>query len=123
MARAVRVDKTTLAALEATLRGPIPPVWQAIRADAAGLKERSERLAAAVGGEVVPSDGAVGGGGAPGLVLPGWAVALPSSYAERLRLGDPCVVARIEAGRCLLDLRCIPAADDERLRDAVLACS
>ena len=122
LARAVRVDKTTLAALEATLRGPETPAWQAIRADATRLRERAERLAEAIGGEVVASDGAVGGGGAPGLTLPGWAVALPASYAEALRLGTPCVVGRVEAGRCLLDLRCIPAADDARLRDAVLAC-
>ena len=122
LARAVRVDKTTLAALEATLRGPETPTWQAIRADAAQLRARCAALASAVGGEVVPSDGAVGGGGAPGLVLAGWAVALPSSYAEKLRTGTPCVIGRIERGRCLLDLRCIPPADDVRVRDAVLAC-
>jgi L-seryl-tRNA(Ser) seleniumtransferase len=123
LARAVRVDKTTLAALEATLRGPKTPAWQGIRADSAVLRQRAERLAAAVGGEVVPSDGAVGGGGAPGVVLPGWAVALPPSYAEALRRGTPCVVGRVERDRCLLDLRCIPEQDDERLRDAVLACT
>jgi L-seryl-tRNA(Ser) seleniumtransferase len=122
LARAMRIDKTTLAALEATLRGPVPPVWQALRASPDGLRERATRLAEAVGGEVVPSDGAVGGGGAPGLTLPGWAVALDPSYAERLRLGTPCVVGRIEHDRCLLDLRCVPAEDDVRLRDAVLAC-
>jgi L-seryl-tRNA(Ser) seleniumtransferase len=123
LARAVRVDKTTLAALEATLRGPKTPAWQGIRADAVLLRQRAERLAAAVGGEVVPSDGAVGGGGAPGVVLPGWAVALPPSYAEALRRGTPCVVGRVERDRCLLDLRCVPEQDDERLRDAVLACT
>jgi L-seryl-tRNA(Ser) seleniumtransferase len=122
LARAMRVDKTTLAALEATLRGPKPPVWQALRTDVAILGARAERLAAAVGGEVVPSDGAVGGGGAPGLVLPGWAVALPPSYAEQLRLGTPCVVGRVEQGRCLLDLRCVPESADDDVRDAVLAC-
>ena len=122
LARAVRVDKTTLAALEATLRGPQPPSWDALRADPARLRSRCEALAAAVGGEVVPSEGAVGGGGAPGLVLPGWAVALPSSYAEQLRLGTPCVVGRVERDRCLLDLRCVPESEDDRLRDAVLAC-
>src|SRR4051794_2799083 len=121
LARAVRVDKTTLAALEATLTGPETPVWQAIRGDVGLLRSRCERLAAAVGGDVVPSDGAVGGGGAPGVVLPGWAVALPVSYAERLRLGDPCIVGRVERDRCLLDLRCVPADDDDRIRDAVLA--
>jgi L-seryl-tRNA(Ser) seleniumtransferase len=122
LARAVRVDKTTLAALEATLRGPQTPTWQAIRADPDRLRARCEQLAADIGGEVVPSQGAVGGGGAPGVALAGWAVAVPSSYAERLRLGDPCVVGRIEKDRCLLDLRCMPESDDDRLRDAVLAC-
>jgi L-seryl-tRNA(Ser) seleniumtransferase len=123
LARAVRADKTTLAALEATLRGPETLVWQAIRANGDQLRARADRLARAVGGDVVPSEGAVGGGGAPGLALPGWAVALPASYAERLRLGTPCVVGRVEKGRCLLDLRCIPPPDDDRLRDAVLACA
>ena len=118
--RALRCDKTTLAGLEATLRGPLPPVWQALRAT--GLRERAERLALAVGGEVVASDGAVGGGGAPSLVLPGWAVALAVSYATALRTGTPCVVGRVADGRCLLDLRCVPPEDDGRVRDAVLAC-
>ena len=122
LARAVRVDKTTLAALEATLRGPETLVWQAIRADIEQLRFRAERLAKALDAEVVPSDGAVGGGGAPGVVLAGWAVALPASYAEALRLGAPCVVGRVEKDRCLLDLRCVPESDDDRLRDAVLAC-
>lgn len=123
LARALRVDKLTLAALEATLRGPRTPTWSALTADADGLRARCEALAAAVGGEVVPSDGAVGGGGAPGQPLPGWAVALPASYALALRTGDPCVVGRVERDRCLLDLRCIAPADDERLREAVLACT
>ena len=64
----------------------------------------------------------VGGGGAPGLRLPGWAVSLPESYAERLRTGVPAVLARIERGRCLVDLRCVPAASDplvvKAIRDA-----
>jgi L-seryl-tRNA(Ser) seleniumtransferase len=122
LARAVRVDKTTLAALEATLRGPETLVRQAISADADYLRFRAERLAKAVEAEVVPSAGAVGGGGAPGVVLPGWAVALPARYAERLRTGEPCVVARVENDRCLVDLRCVPESEDERVRDAVLAC-
>ncbi|GAC1441426.1 MAG: L-seryl-tRNA(Sec) selenium transferase [Mycobacteriales bacterium] len=123
LARAVRADKTTLAALEGTLRGPETPTWQALRADPTDLRARCERLATAVGGQVVPSDGAVGGGGAPGRVLPGWAVALAPSYAERLRLGTPCVVGRVEKNRCLIDLRCVAPTDDDAVRDAVLACS
>ena len=123
LARALRVDKITLAALEGTLRGPETPTWHALRADPADLRKRCERLAAAVGGVAVRSEGAVGGGGAPGLVLPGWAVALAPSYAERLRVGTPCVVARVERNRCLVDLRCVAQSDDDAVRDAVLACS
>jgi L-seryl-tRNA(Ser) seleniumtransferase len=128
LARALRVDKLTLAAFEATLRGPQTPTWRALTADPDGLRTRCEALACAllaagVPAEVVASDGAVGGGGAPGLGLPGWAVALPESYAPRLRAGRPCVVGRVERGRCLLDLRCIPGIDDERVLDAVRACT
>jgi L-seryl-tRNA(Ser) seleniumtransferase len=123
LARAVRSDKITLAALEATLRGPESLAWQAIRADPDQLHRRAVRLAAAVGGDVVASEGAVGGGGAPGQVFRGWAVALPTPYAEKLRLGTPCVVGRVEKDRCLLDLRCVPEADDDRIREAVLACA
>ena len=74
-----------------------------------------------VAAEAVPSAGAVGGGGAPGLELPGWAVALPERWAVPLRTGDPAVVGRIERGRCLLDLRCVPAEADDALMMAVLA--
>ena len=123
IARALRVDKLTLAALEATLRGPETPTWQALTADPERLRVRCERLASSLGAEVVPSDGAVGGGGAPGLALPGWAVALPPAYAVLLRTGDPCVVGRVERGRCLLDLRCVPEADDQWLLAAVRACT
>jgi L-seryl-tRNA(Ser) seleniumtransferase len=121
LARALRVDKLTLAALEATLAGPEPPAWQALTADPAQLRERCVVLAELAGGKVVPSTGAVGGGGAPGLELPGWAVALPEQYAAALRRGTPPVIARVEHGRCLLDLRCIDPGDDPRLTKAVLA--
>ena len=125
LARALRVDKLTLAALEATLRGPRTPTWAGLHADPAALHERCVRLAAVLDGtlaaEVVASDGAVGGGGAPGLALPGWAVALPTAYAAALRTGDPAVVARVERGRCLVDLRCVDAADDGRVAEAVRA--
>ena len=120
LARALRVDKLTLAALEATLRGPATPTWRALRADPEELHQRATRLAALVDGEVVASAGAVGGGGAPGLQLPGWAVAVPESYAAPLRLGTPAVVGRVERGRCLLDLRCVPADQDGRVADAIL---
>ncbi len=123
LARALRVDKLTLAALEATLRGPVTPTWSALLADADALRERCEAVAAQVGGTVVPSDGAVGGGGAPGQALPGCAVALPAAYAPALRAGDPCVVGRVERDRCLLDLRCIAPQDDARLVETVRTCA
>jgi L-seryl-tRNA(Ser) seleniumtransferase len=120
------VDKLTLAALEATLRGPVTPTWTALRADPDELGSRARRLAeriraGRVEAAVVRSDGAVGGGGAPGLLLPGWAVAVPEAYARPLRLGAPAVVGRLERGRCLLDLRCVPADSDSVLADAVLS--
>jgi L-seryl-tRNA(Ser) seleniumtransferase len=124
LARALRVDKLTLAALEATLAGPQTPTATALHVDVGTLRVRAESIAARLGTEagVVPSDGAVGGGSGPGVVLPGWAVSLPERYAPRLRAGDPAVVARLDGGRCLLDLRCIPPSDDDALVQAVLAC-
>lgn len=122
-ARALRVDKLTLAALEATLRGPEPPVARALGADVAELRRRAEALAARVpGAEVVACAAAVGGGGAPGVELPSVAVSLPESCAEPLRSGSPAVVGRVERGRCLLDLRTVDPADDELLLAAVRAC-
>jgi L-seryl-tRNA(Ser) seleniumtransferase len=126
LARALRVDKLTLAALQATLTGPETPTWQALRADPAVLRERTERAAAAIragGVEVglVPAAAVVGGGGAPEMELPSWALALPEAYAAALRTGDPPVVGRVERGRLLLDLRCVPVADDPAVVAAVLA--
>ncbi|MGO4242606.1 L-seryl-tRNA(Sec) selenium transferase, partial [Janibacter sp. RAF20_2_2] len=67
LARALRVDKLTLAALEATVRGPVPPVTAALRATADELRPRVDALAAALHRDVVGVDGRVGGGGAPGV--------------------------------------------------------
>ena len=127
LARALRVDKLTLAALEATLAGPVTPTWTYMRADAAALCARCNALAAAVRdavrAEVVPCESAVGGGGAPGVRLPSWAVALPAEFAARLRIGTPAVVGRIEHDRCVLDLRCVPEPDDDRVAEAIRRCT
>ena len=64
-----------------------------------------------------------GGGSAAGVELPGWALVLPAAYAALLRRGRPAIVARIEGGECLLDLRCIPADRDAEVVAAVRACS
>ena len=121
LARAVRADKLTLAALEATVCAGGSPVTRALHADADRLGARAQRLADAVGASVVAHDGRVGGGGAPGVPLPGWAVRLPEPAAAALRAGDPAVLPRVHDGACLLDLRCIPESDDDRLLAAVRA--
>jgi len=129
LARAVRVDKLTIAALEATLRGPATPTSMALHADPAKLRARCDHLyaellldaelAASLAPEVMPSAGAVGGGGAPGLELPGWALTLPEAYASALRCHDPCVVCRVERGRTFVDLRCIPESADDAILEAI----
>jgi L-seryl-tRNA(Ser) seleniumtransferase len=123
--RALRVDKTTLAALEATLRGPVPPVQQMLAADVASLRGRAETLAArlredGVEAAVVDSEARVGGGGAPEHPLPSVALALDESFAEPLRLGRVPVVGRVEDDRTLLDLRSLLPDDDAALAAAVL---
>jgi L-seryl-tRNA(Ser) seleniumtransferase len=123
-ARALRVDKLTLAALEATLTGPPPPVAVALEVPVTALRSRAEALAAQLeGAEVVDCVAAVGGGGAPDVRLPSVAVSLPESYVAPLRTGTPAVVGRLEGGRCLLDLRTVAPSDDAKLLDAVRACS
>jgi L-seryl-tRNA(Ser) seleniumtransferase len=122
LARALRVDKLTLAALEATVRGPEPPVSVSLHLTADELRPRTARLADVLGRDVVGVEGRVGGGGAPGFALPGWAVEVPVTTIERLRrppAGVPVVLARVEGGRGLVDLRCVPAERDDDVREAL----
>jgi L-seryl-tRNA(Ser) seleniumtransferase len=135
LARALRVDKLTIAALEATLAGPPVPVAEALDAGQAVLTRRAERISAALvcaglDSRAVPSEAAVGGGGGPGVALPSAAVSLPPELAPLLRAGEavrrgtaPAVVGRLADGRLLLDLRGVPAADDESLTGAVIAAA
>jgi L-seryl-tRNA(Ser) seleniumtransferase len=135
LARALRVDKLTLAALEATLAGPAPPVAKALAADPASLFDRAERAVvllrdAGIDARVAATSAAVGGGGAPGVPLPSAAMSLPESLAAPLRRGDrvrhgesSAVVGRLEAGRLLLDLRSVPPELDEPLVAAILAAA
>ncbi|MEV4495397.1 L-seryl-tRNA(Sec) selenium transferase [Micromonospora arborensis] len=125
LARALRVDKLTLAALAATLHQPDTPTRTALHADPGALRRRVERLRDRLGAdgrkaEVVPAVAVVGGGGAPGVELDSWALSLPERYAEPLRTGDQPVLGRVVRGRLLLDLRCVPADADEAVRLAVL---
>jgi L-seryl-tRNA(Ser) seleniumtransferase len=128
LARAMRVDKLTLAALQATLRGPLPPVRMALERDVAGLGERAERIAAALAeagldAVAVATETAVGGGGAPGVRLASAAISVPERYAVALRMGEPAIVGRVERGRCLLDLRAVEPSDDAWVTAAVLAAA
>jgi L-seryl-tRNA(Ser) seleniumtransferase len=135
LARALRVDKLTIAALEATLAGPRPPAAEQLSLDPDILTERAERICTALASfqieaRVEQTVAAVGGGGAPGVTLPSAAVSLPTTLAEALRAGPavrrgarPAVVGRTEDGRLLLDLRAVAPADDELLIAAVVAAA
>jgi L-seryl-tRNA(Ser) seleniumtransferase len=130
LARALRIDKLSLAALEATLalyRDPElarreVPVLAMLTARPAELQARAERLAEATGGRVVQSTARVGGGALPLLELPGPAVALdagaggPEALALALRQGEPPVIARIQDGGLLLDPRTL--SDEEAVQAA-----
>jgi L-seryl-tRNA(Ser) seleniumtransferase len=135
LARALRVDKLTLAALEATLAGPPVPVVQALAADDIFIFERAEAAVAVLAGagidaQAVRTQAAVGGGGAPGVPLPSAAVSVPGELTGPLRAGPavrrgqvPAVIGRVEAGRLLLDLRAVAPADDPALTRAVIAAA
>jgi len=131
--RAIRPDKLTLAALGATLvhylRGEAErevPVWRMIATAPEALEQRARSLADQIGGTLVASRSAVGGGSLPGQTQPSWAVALqadsPDRLAARLRGADPPVISRIEADRVLLDLRAILPEQDGLLAATARGC-
>jgi L-seryl-tRNA(Ser) seleniumtransferase len=134
LARAMRIDKLSLAALEATLRLHRDP-QRALReiptlamlaADEATLLARAERLVAGIGdgARVIRAVAKVGGGTLPLLELEGPAVALdgdPDVLAQALRANDPPVIARIHDGRLLLDPRTLTEEDVPLVVGAVLA--
>jgi L-seryl-tRNA(Ser) seleniumtransferase len=133
LARAVRIDKLTLAALEATLRQRLSgrldeiPVERMIRASVADVRRRAamwsvklEERGVAV--TLVPGESAVGGGSLPGHGLPTVLLSLSgpaSRLAAALRNGEPPVIARIEKDACCLDPRTVLKGEDETLIDAV----
>ena len=135
--RALRVDKMTLAALEATLAAYIEgraeelPLWKLAGASAEELRERARALAEAVSegdvkAEAVATEAVTGGGSLPATGLGSWGVAI--THPERsidelqrtLRLGSTPVIGRIEDDRLLLDLRTVPAEQDATLAQLVL---
>ncbi|MGH2828049.1 MAG: L-seryl-tRNA(Sec) selenium transferase [Actinomycetota bacterium] len=122
--RALRVDKMTLAGLEATLLAYLErqvdelPLWSLALTPAEELRERAEGVAAAVAGdtlkaEAVATRAVTGGGSLPGEEIGSWAVVLAHSelgadeLQERLRRGSPPIIGRIDADRLVLDLRTV----------------
>ncbi len=128
--RAVRLDKMSLAALEATLmlHRDSPqrvPVQQLLSQTEAVLQQRAERLQTLIGmGTVERTDAFAGGGSLPEQRLASRAVALPlrvgmDEMAALLRNCDPPVIARIAEGRLLLDVSTVPDSDLAELAAAV----
>ena len=134
LARALRVDKLTIAALEATLmlyRDPARairevPVLAMLGWPLDQLRGRAESIAQHVGSgaRVVDSEASVGGGAFPNARIPSVAVAFETGATrleERLRLGEPAVVGRIAHDRLLLDVRTVLPAEDAQLAATVSA--
>jgi L-seryl-tRNA(Ser) seleniumtransferase len=133
VARAVRADKLTIAALEATLAAHAAggrdqlPVWRALGLGPEDLRPRAAALAARLGRAAALRDGisVAGGGSLPGEGLPSVLVEVdpaPASEAAvlaRLRAGDPPVIARAERGRVVVDLRTVPPDQDGLVADAL----
>ena len=131
--RALRVDKVTLAALEATtdayLRNASEelPVWAMATIAESDLQQRAERIAAAIASQFEPagkveasmSMAVAGGGSVPGSQIPSWAVSIAGvdvdALQSKLRRGSPPVIARIADDRLVLDVRTVDPSHDEVL--------
>jgi len=142
LARALRVDKLTLAALEATLeihrRGfafEEIPVLRQLSLDANEIRRRAEQLVERLRPQSSSPDifaatevtSASGGGALPEQELPSWAIAINTASADRLakqlRLGDPAVFGRVQDDRVLIDLRTVLPEDDDTLLGRILGCT
>jgi L-seryl-tRNA(Ser) seleniumtransferase len=141
LARALRVDKLTLAALQATLEIHRAgrafeeiPVLKQLSLSADEIRTRAEQIVERLrthfsSGDVVsvePVSSAPGGGALPELSIPSWAVAISSSSADhaarQLRMGQPAVFCRVQEGRVLVDLRTVLPEDDKSLMSRILEC-
>ena len=134
LARAMRPDKVTMAAVAQTLglyragRATIDiPVWRMIATPLRDLRARAEAMAALIGvaATIVELRSTIGGGSLPGETLPSAGLALAGGRRSAtrvlaaLRQGSPIVVARIEADRVVLDMRTVKPALDGDLAAAV----
>jgi L-seryl-tRNA(Ser) seleniumtransferase len=135
LTRALRVDKMTVAALEATLelyrdgRPHAVPTWRLLSQQPAELRARAERLqgllaARQVQVRVAEVSGQVGGGAMPLARLPSFACILkvrePDVFLERLRMAEAPVIGRIADGEVVLDVRCLAEEELEQVAEAVI---
>jgi L-seryl-tRNA(Ser) seleniumtransferase len=134
-ARAMRVDKLTLAALEATLRIYLEPqralkeipVLAMLAEPLQQLSVRAQSIVETlrrheIESEIVSSNASVGGGAFPTAEIPSRAIAISgdaAGFEERLRQGEPAVIGRIAEGRLLLDLRSVQPREDAALTTAI----
>jgi len=146
LARAVRIDKLGLAALEATLRvyrdqpdrvWDVIPVLRMLSASSSALRDTAETVAArlrpmlrhAAALEVLPTAAEAGGGALPGVVLPSWGIALrpaagsPQAWERHLRRWRPPVFCRIAEDQLVFDLRTIDPTDIPVLEGALAAAA
>jgi L-seryl-tRNA(Ser) seleniumtransferase len=135
--RALRADKLTYAALEATLLAYIKrdhdaiPALRMMQLSKAEISERAENLvskinSSEIGADLIDGESLLGGGSAPSSVLPTRLIAITvknvsaNELADRLRRSHPPIIARVEDGRVLLDLRTVLPAQDEVLRQVLV---
>ena len=135
--RALRVDKLTYAALEATLLAYVKhdhdaiPALRMMHLSKDEIGQRAEAVAAVRSSrltvEIIDGESVIGGGAAPSAVLPTRLLAVTceglsaDEISARLRAGDPPVIARVEEGRVLLDLRTVFPEQDENVMAALQA--
>jgi L-seryl-tRNA(Ser) seleniumtransferase len=137
--RAVRIDKLSLAALQATVDAYLHgeanelPLWQMATVEADVLRDRAVQLAGSIRAscndrvkvETIPTSSLSGGGAIPGVEVPSWGIQVrhaekqPNVIEERLRASIPPVIARIDDDRVILDLRTVWPDDDARLERIV----
>jgi len=134
MFRALRLDKLIYQALETTLRNLVLERWDQIPAlrmisqTSEELRARSERMLGRLDGvraSVMEGSSVIGGGSTPGQPLQSWVIAIDCvdvvEAEKRCRMGDPPVVARIEDGRLVVDLRTVFRDEEEELVRAIRA--
>lgn len=127
LARALRPGSLVLGALQEVAlayldrtAGTVLPFWRMATAEPDALARRARALGV---GEPVPCESVAGGGALPGRTIPSWGVALDGDHTAALRRGDPPVIARVEGGRTICDLRTVDPADDPVLAEALAACA